>query len=108
MRRAMTMRIIVGLCALLAATSGASAAVWQWGCQGQIGDQQVIYNSFNFNLSPDVDPANTTGGGVYIGIFLCPTDLPPVVIQAPYSEHNYETPRPSPPRRRDLTPENRC
>lgn len=40
----MTMRIIVGLCALLAATNGASAAIWQWGCQGQLGDQQVIYN----------------------------------------------------------------
>ncbi len=52
-------------------------------------EQQAIFNSFNFNLSPDIDPANTTGGGIYIGIFLCPTDLPPAVIQAPYSEHNY-------------------
>ena len=35
---------IVGL---IAATNSASAAVWEWGCQGQIGGQQVIFNRFS-------------------------------------------------------------
>ena len=52
-------------------------------------DQQVIFNSFNFNLSPDVDPSNFTGGSIYIAVFICPTDYPPSVLQAPYAEHNY-------------------
>jgi hypothetical protein len=43
----MTIRIIIGLCALLAATNGASAAIWAWGCQGQLGDQQVIFNRYS-------------------------------------------------------------
>jgi hypothetical protein len=40
----MQMRIIVALCAMLAATNGASAAIWEWGCQAQVGGQQVIFN----------------------------------------------------------------
>ena len=47
MKRAMIMRICVGLCALLAASTGASAAVWAWGCQAQIGGQQIIFNRFS-------------------------------------------------------------
>ena len=26
---------------------GASAAVWAWGCQGQLGGQQVIFNRYS-------------------------------------------------------------
>ena len=29
------------------AASPASAAVWQWGCQGQLGNQQVIFNRYS-------------------------------------------------------------
>jgi hypothetical protein len=43
----MTMRFIVSLCALLAATNGASAAVWAWGCQAQVGAQHVIFNRYS-------------------------------------------------------------
>jgi hypothetical protein len=37
-------RIIVCICALFAATNSASAAVWAWGCQGQLDRQLVIFN----------------------------------------------------------------
>jgi hypothetical protein len=47
MKRAMIMRIFIGFCALLAASTGASAAVWAWGCQAQIGGQQIIFNRFS-------------------------------------------------------------
>ncbi len=40
----MLTRIVIGVSILLTSASGASAAVWQWGCQGQLGDQQVIFN----------------------------------------------------------------
>jgi hypothetical protein len=40
----MLARIVIGLSVLFTAASGASAAVWQWGCQGQLGDQQIIFN----------------------------------------------------------------
>jgi hypothetical protein len=32
---------------LIAASSGASAGVWAWGCQGQLGDQQLIFNRYS-------------------------------------------------------------
>jgi hypothetical protein len=41
------MRFIICLCALLAATNAASAAVWAWGCQAQVGAQQIIFNRFS-------------------------------------------------------------
>jgi hypothetical protein len=47
MKRATPMRLIVCLCALLAATNGASAAVWAWGCQAQVGARQIIFNRFS-------------------------------------------------------------
>ena len=40
----MILRIVIGLCALLAATNAASAAILSWGCQGQLGDQRVLFN----------------------------------------------------------------
>lgn len=43
----MPTRIFIALCAFLAAADGASAAVWQWGCQAQAGDQQVIFNRYS-------------------------------------------------------------
>ena len=42
--RAMNLRIVIGLCALLAGTNAASAAILSWGCQGQLGDQRVLFN----------------------------------------------------------------
>jgi hypothetical protein len=43
----MRIRIVAGLVAafgFIGASTGASAAIWAWGCQGQLGDQQVIFN----------------------------------------------------------------
>ena len=46
----MRSQIVAGLGAALAcllAASPASAAVWHWGCQGQLGNQQVIFNRYS-------------------------------------------------------------
>jgi len=40
----MNLRIVIGLCALLAGTNAASAAILSWGCQGLLGDQRVLFN----------------------------------------------------------------
>jgi len=40
----MNLRIVIGLCALLAGTNAASAAILSWGCQAQLGDQRVLFN----------------------------------------------------------------
>jgi hypothetical protein len=37
---------------VVGATSPASAGVWIWGCQGKIGDQQVIYNRYALAVIP--------------------------------------------------------
>jgi hypothetical protein len=47
MKRATRIRIIIGLCALFAASNAVSAGVWAWGCQGQLGEQQVIFNRYS-------------------------------------------------------------
>ena len=50
MKRTMKIRIIVAVAAALgavAASSGASAGVWAWGCQGQLGAQQLIFNRYS-------------------------------------------------------------
>ena len=39
----MLARIVIGLSIVLTATSGASAAYLNWGCRGQLGEQQVIF-----------------------------------------------------------------
>ena len=31
-------------CALMLATDAASAAVWEWGCKGALGSEQIIFN----------------------------------------------------------------
>jgi len=44
------MRFIACLSAvigLIAATNEACAAIWEWGCQGQLGGQQVIFNRYS-------------------------------------------------------------
>jgi hypothetical protein len=40
---------MAGLMAMVAfgGTTGASAAIWAWGCQGQLGGQQVIFNRYS-------------------------------------------------------------
>jgi hypothetical protein len=30
--------------------SGAHAGIWAWGCQGQLGDEQVIFNRYNMAI----------------------------------------------------------
>jgi hypothetical protein len=35
--------VVVGLIA----PSGACAAIWEWGCQGQLGGQQLIFNRYS-------------------------------------------------------------
>ncbi|MBX6312428.1 MAG: DUF1559 domain-containing protein [Isosphaeraceae bacterium] len=63
-----------------------------WGAYAQIlpfMDQKPVFDSFNFNLSPDIDPANTTGSMTFIAIFLCPSDGPATQAQANYAMHNY-------------------
>jgi hypothetical protein len=50
MKRAMIIRIITCLwtaVGLIAASSGASAAIWDWGCQGQLGAEQVVFNRYS-------------------------------------------------------------
>ncbi len=45
-----SMRFIACLSAvigLIAATNEACAAIWEWGCQGQLGGQQVIFNRYS-------------------------------------------------------------
>jgi prepilin-type N-terminal cleavage/methylation domain-containing protein/prepilin-type processing-associated H-X9-DG protein len=64
-----------------------------WGAYSQLLpdlDQTPVYNCFNFNLSPDIDLANTTGSTIFIASFLCPTDpSPPQQAQVNYGMHNY-------------------
>ena len=74
-----------------------------WGVYAQLLpqlDQQVIYNTFNFNLPPDVDTAptvtlaeaNSTGFMSFIDTLLCPTDSQPVLVTVSATlnaTHNY-------------------
>jgi prepilin-type processing-associated H-X9-DG protein len=52
-------------------------------------DQRPIFDAFNFNLSPDIDPANFTGAGMFVAAFLCPSDTAPAEAQLNYAMHNY-------------------
>jgi len=74
-----------------------------WGGYSQILpqlDQQVIFNSFNFNLAPEFEAnltsaaANLTGAGTFINSLLCPTDAAPAVLITVagenYASHNYD------------------
>jgi prepilin-type N-terminal cleavage/methylation domain-containing protein/prepilin-type processing-associated H-X9-DG protein len=74
-----------------------------WGTYAQLLpqlEQQVIFNSFNFNLPPDVDTApsymlalaNSTGYMTFIPSLLCPTDSAPVLVTVAVTlnaTHNY-------------------
>ena len=64
-----------------------------WGAYAQLLPQlelTQVYNAFNFNLSPDIDLANTTGSAIFIASFLCPSDpSPPGYAQVNYGMHNY-------------------
>lgn len=76
------MRIIIGLCALFAATTGASAAVWAWGCQAQVGGQQIIFNRFSMIV---VDTKVTMGDVRKLRVteFDLPPGSPPSVKYVP-------------------------
>ncbi len=74
-----------------------------WGTYAQLLpqlEQQVIFNSFNFNLPPDVDDdpsvttavANSTGYMTFINTLLCPSDSSPVLCTVAgtlNATHNY-------------------
>ena len=74
-----------------------------WGTYAQLLpqlEQQVIFNSFNFNLPPDVDDdpsvttavANSTGYMTFINTLLCPSDSSPVLVTVAgtlNATHNY-------------------
>jgi prepilin-type processing-associated H-X9-DG protein len=64
-----------------------------WGAYAQLLPQlelAQVFNAFNFKLAPDIEPANYTGAGIFISVFLCPTDpQPPQHAQANYGMHNY-------------------
>jgi hypothetical protein len=53
LQRIMTVRTMSVLCAAVAASaplSTADAGVWAWGCQGKLGDQQVILNRYGVRV----------------------------------------------------------
>ncbi|WP_165248849.1 DUF1559 domain-containing protein [Paludisphaera soli] len=64
-----------------------------WGTYSQLLPQldlSPVANAFNFDLAPDLDPANTTAGAVFIAPFLCPSDPGPARrAQDHYGMHNY-------------------
>ena len=50
MKRAYQIRIVAWLVVVIASFGSvtiASAGVWAWGCQGQLGDQRVIFNRYS-------------------------------------------------------------
>jgi prepilin-type N-terminal cleavage/methylation domain-containing protein/prepilin-type processing-associated H-X9-DG protein len=74
-----------------------------WGGYSQILpqlDQAAIYNSFNFNLAPELEgtlpsaAANLTGAATFINTLLCPTDAASAVLITVsgenYASHNYD------------------
>jgi prepilin-type processing-associated H-X9-DG protein len=73
-----------------------------WGAYSQLTaqlDQSAIFNSFNFNLAPELEStlasaaANSTGASTFISSLLCPTDAAPAVLITVggenYASHNY-------------------
>jgi hypothetical protein len=41
---------------LIAVSSGASTAVWAWGCKGQLGIQQIIFNRYSLYVVDGRNP----------------------------------------------------
>jgi prepilin-type N-terminal cleavage/methylation domain-containing protein/prepilin-type processing-associated H-X9-DG protein len=74
-----------------------------WGAYSQLLpqlEQQSLFNSFNFNLAPELEAslasasANSTGASTFINALICPTDsAAPVLITVggeSYASHNYD------------------
>jgi prepilin-type N-terminal cleavage/methylation domain-containing protein/prepilin-type processing-associated H-X9-DG protein len=74
-----------------------------WGGYSQMlpqMEQQALFNSFNFSLAPELEPAlasaaaNATGAGTFLNSLLCPSDSAPAVVIAVsgenYASHNYD------------------
>ena len=74
-----------------------------WGGYSQLLpqlEQQAIFNSFNFNLAPELEAslasaaANSTGAATFINSLICPTDAAPAVLITVcgenYASHNYD------------------
>ncbi len=38
---------LIAVATVLGGVSGASAGIWAWGCQGQVGEQQLIFNRYS-------------------------------------------------------------
>ncbi len=63
-----------------------------WGAYAQMLpylEQPAAYAGFNFSLSPDASPANTTSATLYLSVLACPSDGPYRQAQANYGMHNY-------------------
>ena len=73
-----------------------------WGGHSQVlpyMEQQAVFNTFNFSLSPELEAslasasANATGAATFINTLLCPTDAAPqtllTVAGQNYASHNY-------------------
>ncbi len=74
-----------------------------WGAYAQMLpqlEQQVLFNSCNFNLAPELEPslpsaaANATVAGTFINALICPSDAAPAVLITVsgenYASHNYD------------------
>jgi len=68
---------------LIAATNGAWAAIWEWGCQGQRGGQQVIFNRYSA-----VVVASTKKMGNIRKLFMDKIKVPPELGGVSYEPHD--------------------
>jgi hypothetical protein len=85
----MPIRFIVCLSAVIvsiAASNGASAAIWDWGCQGQLGGQQVIFNRYSMVV---VDTKAKLGDvhKLRLGEIKLPAGSPPSVAYNPADQN---------------------
>jgi len=85
----MPMRFIVCLSVIvgsIAATNGASAAIWNWGCQGQLGGQHIIFNRHSMVV---VDTKSKLGDirKLNLGKIEFPPGVPPYVEYDPADQN---------------------
>jgi hypothetical protein len=68
---------------LIAATNGAGAAIWEWGCQGQLGGQHVIFNRYS---AVAVDSTKKMGN--IRKLFMDKIKVPPELGGVSYEPHD--------------------
>jgi hypothetical protein len=92
----MPVRFIVCLCALLAATNGASAAILSWGCMGQLGDQRVLFDRDGLYVvdgkAPARIPKKFTADSVSDAIAELKKSKDPFTEFGPYGDDGLEGP----------------